>query len=42
MVFMGGNYRRTKHDVGRIVSALEAKLSDHPGERDLADGETWL
>jgi len=42
MVFMAGNYRRTKHDVGRIVSALEAKLSDHPGERDLADGETWL
>ena len=29
-------------DVGRIASALEAKLSDHPGERDLADGETWL
>ena len=42
MVFMAGNYRRTKHDVGRIVSALEAKLSDHPGERDIADGETWL
>ena len=42
MVFMAGNYRPAKHDVGRIVSALEAKLSDHPGERDIADGETWL
>lgn len=29
-------------DTGRVVAALEAKLAEHPGERDLADGETWL
>jgi len=42
MVFMPGNYRRTKADVGRIVTALKAKLDEHPGENDLAGGETWL
>ncbi len=42
MVFMPGGYRRTKADTGRIVAALAAKLAEFPGERDLADGETWL
>ena len=42
MVFMPGSYRRSRADVGRIVAALEAKLAEFPGERDLADGETWL
>jgi len=42
MVCMPGNYRRTKADVGRIVTALEAKLTALPGDGDLADGETWL
>jgi predicted nuclease of predicted toxin-antitoxin system len=42
MVFMAGGYRRTKADIGRIVTALEAKLAEFPGERDLANGETWL
>jgi predicted nuclease of predicted toxin-antitoxin system len=42
MVFMPGSYRRTKADVGRIVTALAGKLEEYPGERDLADGETWL
>lgn len=42
MVFMPGPYRRTKADTGRIVKALEDKLHDFPGERDLANGETWL
>lgn len=42
MVFMPGSYRRTKAETGRIVKALEAKLREFPGERDLADGETWL
>ncbi|HTE62315.1 MAG TPA: DUF5615 family PIN-like protein [Solirubrobacteraceae bacterium] len=42
MVFIAGNYRRTKADTGRIVTALEAKLTEFPGERDLANGETWL
>lgn len=42
MVFMAGDYRRTKADVGRIVSALEAKLEQYAGDCDLVDGETWL
>ncbi len=42
MVFVHGSYRRTKADVGRIVTALQAKLDAFPGESDLAGGETWL
>jgi Domain of unknown function (DUF5615) len=42
MVFMSGSYRRTKADTGRIVKALDDKLREFPGERDLANGETWL
>ena len=42
MVFIAGNYRPTKADIGRTVAALEAKLEQFPGEADLADGETWL
>jgi hypothetical protein len=42
MIFMPGNYRRTKADIGRIVAALQAKLDRHPGDNDLANGETWL
>ncbi len=42
MVFMPGNYRRTRADIGRIISALEAKLTEYPGDEDLANGECWL
>jgi len=42
MVFMPGDYRRTKADIGRIVVALEVKLAAFPGEQELANGETWL
>jgi hypothetical protein len=42
MVFMPGSYRRTKADTGRIISALEAKLAEYPGDGDLANGECWL
>lgn len=42
MVFIPGNYRRAKADIGRIVAALAAKLAEYPGETDLANGETWL
>jgi hypothetical protein len=42
MVFMAGNYRRTKADIGCTVTALEAKLDQFPGEADLVNGETWL
>jgi hypothetical protein len=42
MVFVPGSYRRTKADIGRIVTALEHKLDEYPEEEDLAGGETWL
>jgi predicted nuclease of predicted toxin-antitoxin system len=42
MIFIPGSYRRTKADTGKIVTALEAVLSAHPGEADLANGEAWL
>jgi predicted nuclease of predicted toxin-antitoxin system len=42
MIFMPESYRRTKRDAGRIIVALQAVLAQHPGEEDLANGETWL
>ena len=42
MIFMPASYRRTKADTGRIITALEAKLIQYPGEDDLANGEDWL
>lgn len=42
MIFMPGNYRRTKSDIGRIVAALEVKLAQYQDEEDLADAEDWL
>jgi hypothetical protein len=42
IVFIPGSYRRARADTGRIVSALEAKLAEYPGDDDLANGETWL
>jgi predicted nuclease of predicted toxin-antitoxin system len=42
MIFMSGNYRRTKSDIRRITAALEAVLTQYPGDDDLANGETWL
>lgn len=42
MIFMPGNYRRARADLGRIIAALEAKLAQYPGEDDLANGEAWL
>ena len=42
MVFMSGSHRRTKADTGRIISALEAMLTEYPGDEDLANGECWL
>lgn len=35
-IFVSGGYRRTKADTGKIITALEAILTQHPGERDLA------
>lgn len=42
MVFVSGGYRRTAADIGHIVKALETRLSEYPGNRDLANGEAWL
>ncbi|MGD0245530.1 MAG: hypothetical protein ABSB59_35130 [Streptosporangiaceae bacterium] len=42
MTFMPGTYRRTRQDTGRIIAALEAKLTEYPGDEDLANGECWL
>jgi predicted nuclease of predicted toxin-antitoxin system len=42
MIFMSGNYRRTKNDVGRIISALEVKLAQYPSDEALANAEEWL
>ena len=41
-VFVSTTYRQTKADIGRIITALEAKLAEYPSERDLANGQTWL
>jgi predicted nuclease of predicted toxin-antitoxin system len=42
MIFMSGNYRRTKSDVGRIIAALEVKLIQYPEDEALANAEEWL
>ena len=42
MIFIPGSYRRTRDDIGKIITALEAILDEHPGEADLANAETWL
>jgi hypothetical protein len=42
MIFIPGGYRRTKADTGKVVTALEAILTAHPGESDLANGEGWI
>ena len=42
MIFLPGHYRRTRADTGRITAALDAILSEHPGDEDLANGETWI
>lgn len=42
MIFMAGNYRRTKNDIGRIIAALETKLTKYPGDEALVNAEEWL
>jgi hypothetical protein len=42
MIFIPGTYRRTRSDAGKISTALEAVLTQHPGEHDLVNGEAWL
>jgi predicted nuclease of predicted toxin-antitoxin system len=42
MIFIPGTYRRTRNDTGKIITALEAILTEHPAEDSLANGEAWL
>lgn len=42
MIFIPGSYRRSKADTGRMMATLAAKLTQYPGEADLANGEAWL
>ena len=42
MIFIPTSLRLTKNATGHLVSELEAKLVEHPGDDGLADGETWL
>ena len=42
LVFVPISYCLTKTWIGRLISALEAKLDQFPGKDDLANGETWL
>ena len=42
MLFIAGNFRRSKADIGRIADALEDKLKRYPGLEDLANAEDWL
>lgn len=42
MIFIPSTYRRTKQDTGRIIAALETRLTEYPGDEDLANGECWL
>jgi predicted nuclease of predicted toxin-antitoxin system len=42
MIFTPGTCRHTRQDTGPIIAALEAKLAEHPGDEDLANGECWL
>ena len=42
MIFIPGGRPRTRGNTGKIVAALEQKLTAYPGENDLANGEDWL
>ncbi|MGI9008256.1 MAG: DUF5615 family PIN-like protein [Streptosporangiaceae bacterium] len=42
MIFIPGTYRCTRDDSGKIITALEAILTEHPANADLANAETWL
>lgn len=42
MVFLPATFRRTKRDIGRIVTALEQLLAARPAVDGLRDQETWL
>ena len=41
-VFVPTTYRLSRADIGHLVTALEAKLAEYPGETDVGNGETWI
>lgn len=42
LVLVPSSFPLTKDATGRLVSALEERLADYPGDHDLANGETWI
>lgn len=42
VIFIPGHYRLAKTSTGRILTALEQLLADHPGDQSLRNMETWL
>jgi hypothetical protein len=42
MVFVPTSFRLTGAATGQTVEALETRLAEHPGDGDLANGETWI
>ena len=42
MMFVRASFWLTPAATGQIVTALEARLAEYPGDGDLANGETWI
>ena len=42
LVFVPTTRRINRAAFGPLVTGLEAKLAEYPGEQDLADAETWI
>lgn len=42
MLYVPGNYRRSRREIGRMITALAAILEAHPADDGLRNGETWL
>ena len=42
IVFVAASWRLRRAATGEIVAALEVRLTEYPGEEDLANGESWI
>lgn len=42
VIFLSGDYRRTRADISRIADALETALKEHPRDDGLAEQEAWI
>ena len=42
MLFVPTSFRLTRALTGQIVTALESRLAEYPGDMDLVNGETWI